>query len=149
MWFAKILRRTWLFSANMIKNSESGSNQPTQLIIAAHNCHKRLHLTLVNHIWMSKKSALSFTSLISDASPWSSKVLEKWETPEIDNKSNHVLIKKCKTNTRKRVKTKWIRSQIHPTIFQNIYVRKVMISQVYESSVQRALISERHVVSGG
>ena len=35
----EILRRIWLFSANKIR-SESGSKQPTQLIIAAHNCHK-------------------------------------------------------------------------------------------------------------
>jgi len=34
-----ILRRIWLFSANKIKKSELGSKQPTQLIIAAHNCH--------------------------------------------------------------------------------------------------------------
>ena len=32
-------RRIWLFSANKIESSESGSKQPTQLIIAAHNCH--------------------------------------------------------------------------------------------------------------
>ena len=33
------LRRIWLFSANKINSSESFSKQPTQLIIAAHNCH--------------------------------------------------------------------------------------------------------------
>ena len=32
----------WLFSANKIKSSESFSKQPTQLIIAAHNCHNGL-----------------------------------------------------------------------------------------------------------
>ena len=41
----EILRRIWLFSANKIKSSESGSKQPTQLIIAAHNCHKALKQT--------------------------------------------------------------------------------------------------------
>jgi hypothetical protein len=35
----EILRRIWLFSANKIKSSESVI-KPTQLIIAAHNCHK-------------------------------------------------------------------------------------------------------------
>ena len=34
MGITEILRRIWLFSANKIK-----SKQPTQLIIAAHNCH--------------------------------------------------------------------------------------------------------------
>ena len=40
MVITEILRRIWLFSANKIKSSESFSKQPTQLIIAAHNCHK-------------------------------------------------------------------------------------------------------------
>ena len=40
MGIIEILRRLWLFSANKIKSSESGSKQLTQLIIAAHNCHK-------------------------------------------------------------------------------------------------------------
>ena len=46
----EILRRIWLFSANKIKSSESGSKQPTQLIIAAHNCHKgvRFHSNLAS-----------------------------------------------------------------------------------------------------
>ena len=35
----EILRRIWQFSASKIKSSESGSKQPTQLIIVAHNCH--------------------------------------------------------------------------------------------------------------
>ena len=39
MRITEILRRIWLFSANKIKSSESFSNQPTQLIIASHNCH--------------------------------------------------------------------------------------------------------------
>ena len=39
MGMREILRRIWLFSAIMIKSSESGSKQPTQLIITAHNCH--------------------------------------------------------------------------------------------------------------
>ena len=38
MGITEILRRIWLFSANEIKSSESFSKQPTQLIIAAHNC---------------------------------------------------------------------------------------------------------------
>ena len=40
MGMIEILRRIWLFSANKIKSSESGSKQPTQLIVAAHNSHK-------------------------------------------------------------------------------------------------------------
>ena len=39
MGITEILRKIWLFSANKIKSSESFSKQPTQLIIAAHNCH--------------------------------------------------------------------------------------------------------------
>ena len=39
MGITEILRKIWLFSANKIKISESFSKQPTQLIIAAHNCH--------------------------------------------------------------------------------------------------------------
>ena len=39
MGITEILRRIWLFSANNIKISESFSKQPTQLIIAAHDCH--------------------------------------------------------------------------------------------------------------
>ena len=41
MGITEILRRIWLFSANKIKNSESFSKQPTQLIIAANNCHTK------------------------------------------------------------------------------------------------------------
>ena len=37
MGMTEIFRRIWLFSANEIKNL---SKQQTQLIIAAHNCHK-------------------------------------------------------------------------------------------------------------
>ena len=33
------LGRIWLFSEKKIKSSESFSKQPTQLIIAVHNCH--------------------------------------------------------------------------------------------------------------
>ena len=40
MGITEILRRNCLFSANKIKSSETFSKQPTQLIIAAHNCHK-------------------------------------------------------------------------------------------------------------
>jgi hypothetical protein len=40
MGITEILRSIWLFSANKIKNSESISKHPTQLIIAAHNCPK-------------------------------------------------------------------------------------------------------------
>ena len=44
MGITEILRRIWLFPANKIKSSESGSKQPTQLIIAVHNCHTGLEL---------------------------------------------------------------------------------------------------------
>ena len=39
MRITEILKKIWLFSANKRKSSESISKQPTQLIIAAHNCH--------------------------------------------------------------------------------------------------------------
>ena len=39
MGITEILKRIWLFSANKIKSSESFSKQPTQLIIAVHDCH--------------------------------------------------------------------------------------------------------------
>jgi hypothetical protein len=39
MGITEILRRIWLFSANKIKSSDSGSKQSTQLIIVANNCH--------------------------------------------------------------------------------------------------------------
>ena len=39
MGITDILRRIWLFSENKIKSSESFSKKPTQLIIAARNCH--------------------------------------------------------------------------------------------------------------
>ena len=39
MGITEILGRIWLFNANKIKISKSVSKQPTQLIIAAHNCH--------------------------------------------------------------------------------------------------------------
>ena len=39
MGITEILRRICLFSANEIKSSESFSKHPTQLIIAAYNCH--------------------------------------------------------------------------------------------------------------
>ena len=47
MGITEILRRTCLFPANKIKSSESFSKQPTQLIIAAHNCHI-CHLALLS-----------------------------------------------------------------------------------------------------
>jgi hypothetical protein len=45
------LRRIWLFSANKIKSSESFSKQPTQLIIAAHNCHNSSFAIFLNPNW--------------------------------------------------------------------------------------------------
>ena len=42
MGITEILRRIWLFSANKIKFYESVSKQPTDLIIAAHKCHKNI-----------------------------------------------------------------------------------------------------------
>ena len=49
MGITEILWRIWLFSANKIKSSESFSKQPTQLIIAAHNCHTIIFQTLNSH----------------------------------------------------------------------------------------------------
>ena len=48
MEITEILRKIWLFSANKIKSSESGSKQPSQLIIAAHDCHTSLHGFVIN-----------------------------------------------------------------------------------------------------
>ena len=42
----KKLSKSWLFSANKTKSSESFSKQPAQLIIAAHNCHKNVSSNL-------------------------------------------------------------------------------------------------------
>ena len=44
----EILKKIWLFSANKRKSSESISKQPTQLIIATHNCHNRLIVYMVH-----------------------------------------------------------------------------------------------------
>ena len=64
MGITEILRRIWLFSANKIKSSESGSKQPTQLIVElnlslrhiivtqASNFERNFHITfeLVNYL---------------------------------------------------------------------------------------------------
>ena len=77
MGITEILRRIWLFSANKIKILESGSKQPTQLIIAAHNCHndaqsefssmlcrvltchRNGHTSFVSHFQASNRTVLS------------------------------------------------------------------------------------------
>ena len=58
MGITEILRRIWLFSANKIKSSESISKQQTQLthrwtqlIIAAHNCH-RYQIPILNRTYV-------------------------------------------------------------------------------------------------
>ena len=51
----KISRRIWLFSANKIESSESFSKQPTQLIIAAHDCHTSLFSLFT---WLKKPRLL-------------------------------------------------------------------------------------------
>ena len=48
MGITEILRRIWLFSANKIKSSEYFSKQPTQLSIAAHNCHTAVHYLAIS-----------------------------------------------------------------------------------------------------
>ena len=59
MGITEILRRSWLFYANKIKSSE----QPTQLIIASHNCHTepyQVQITLSTFLdtsWISADSA--------------------------------------------------------------------------------------------
>jgi len=53
MGITEILRRIWLFSANKIKISESFSKKPTQLIIAARNCHTRT-------LFLCKKNPVRF-----------------------------------------------------------------------------------------
>ena len=61
MGITEILRRIWLYSANNINSSESFGKQPTQLIIAAHNCHIDY---LFYNIEVLKQLSLSL------ASPW-------------------------------------------------------------------------------
>jgi hypothetical protein len=54
----KILGKTEI-SANKTKISESFSKQPTQLIIAAHNCHTDSKITILNCISFPKTEKLS------------------------------------------------------------------------------------------
>ena len=42
----EILRRLWLFSANKIKSSESGSKQPTPLIVELNSSLRHIIVTL-------------------------------------------------------------------------------------------------------
>ena len=59
----EILRRIWLFYGNKLKSSVSFSKQPTQLIIAAHNCDTELYQvqitlsTFLDTSWISADSA--------------------------------------------------------------------------------------------
>jgi hypothetical protein len=46
MGITKVLRRIWLFSKNRIKNSESISKQPTQLIVELNS--SLLHIIVTN-----------------------------------------------------------------------------------------------------
>ena len=43
MGLSEIIKRTWLFSANKIKSSESGSKHPTQLIVELNSSSKSTH----------------------------------------------------------------------------------------------------------
>jgi hypothetical protein len=45
MVITEILRSIWLFSANKIKNSESGSTQPTRLIIELNSSLRHIIVT--------------------------------------------------------------------------------------------------------
>ena len=60
MGITEILIRILLFSANNIKSSESFSKQPTQIIIAAHNCH-------IDNLYYNIKLLKQF---LSSASRW-------------------------------------------------------------------------------
>ena len=60
MGVTEILIRIWLFSANNIKSSESFSKQPTEIIIAAHNCH-------IDYLYYNIKLLKQF---LSSASRW-------------------------------------------------------------------------------
>ena len=51
-----ILRRIWLFSANKIKSSESGSKQPTQLIVELNSSFRHTIVTKVLVILTKKIS---------------------------------------------------------------------------------------------
>ena len=62
MEITKILRRIWLFSANKIKSSEFFSKQPTQLIVAAHNCH--IYLPLKSNGFEDPKMTLNACILV-------------------------------------------------------------------------------------
>ena len=48
MGITKFLRRIWLFSANKIESSESGSTQPTQLIVELNSSLQ--HIIVKNEI---------------------------------------------------------------------------------------------------
>ena len=58
MGITEILRRIWLYSANNINSSESFGKQPTQLIIAAHNCH-------IDYLFYNNEVLEQFSSLAS------------------------------------------------------------------------------------
>jgi len=47
MGITEILRRIWLFSANKIKNFESGSKQPNQLIVQLNSSLWHIIVTLI------------------------------------------------------------------------------------------------------
>ena len=46
MGITEILRRIWLFSTNRIKSSESGSEQPTQLIVELNSSLRHIIVTI-------------------------------------------------------------------------------------------------------
>ena len=57
MEITEILRRIWLFSASDKKSSESFSKQPTQIIIATHNCHNGVLRYSFQHCESSKNNS--------------------------------------------------------------------------------------------
>ena len=54
MGIKEVLRRIWLFSASKIKSSESGSKQPTQLIVKLNSSLWHIIVTIVFAQWQIK-----------------------------------------------------------------------------------------------
>ena len=64
MGITEILKRIWLFSANKIKNSESGSKQPTQLIVELISSLRHIIVTIVGSFSCSRESLASFRAYL-------------------------------------------------------------------------------------
>ena len=72
MGITEILKRIWLFSANKIKNSESGSKQPIQLIVELKSSLWHIIVTFICWIVVRKPNFLHkiSSSLLDDINSW-------------------------------------------------------------------------------